>query len=59
LHCHFLGHGDRGMMLGVQAICPDRSKDELGNAKEIGPEYVEGNFKPAARRCEAPSLGPF
>jgi FtsP/CotA-like multicopper oxidase with cupredoxin domain len=23
LHCHFLGHEDRGMMLSVQAVCPD------------------------------------
>ena len=23
LHCHFLGHEDRGMMLGVQVVCPD------------------------------------
>lgn len=23
LHCHFLGHEDRGMMLGVQVTCPD------------------------------------
>lgn len=22
LHCHFLGHEDRGMMLGVQTVCP-------------------------------------
>lgn len=25
LHCHFLGHEDRGMMLGVQVVCPDAS----------------------------------
>jgi hypothetical protein len=25
LHCHFLGHEDRGMMLGVQVVCPDNS----------------------------------
>jgi FtsP/CotA-like multicopper oxidase with cupredoxin domain len=23
LHCHFLGHEDRGMMLGVQVACPE------------------------------------
>ena len=23
LHCHFLGHEDRGMMLAVQTVCPD------------------------------------
>ncbi len=22
-HCHILGHEDRGMMLGVQSVCPD------------------------------------
>jgi FtsP/CotA-like multicopper oxidase with cupredoxin domain len=26
LHCHFLGHEDRGMMLGVQVTCPDNGK---------------------------------
>ena len=25
LHCHFLGHEDRGMMLGVQVVCPDNT----------------------------------
>ncbi|HEU4886286.1 MAG TPA: multicopper oxidase domain-containing protein, partial [Thermoanaerobaculia bacterium] len=24
LHCHFLGHEDRGMMLSVQTVCPQR-----------------------------------
>jgi hypothetical protein len=22
IHCHFLGHEDRGMMLNVQTVCP-------------------------------------
>jgi FtsP/CotA-like multicopper oxidase with cupredoxin domain len=26
IHCHFLGHEDRGMMLNVQTVCPDSDK---------------------------------
>lgn len=28
LHCHFLGHEDRGMMLTVQTVCPDGTWSE-------------------------------
>jgi FtsP/CotA-like multicopper oxidase with cupredoxin domain len=30
LHCHFLGHEDRGMMFAVQTICPKSSSPSSG-----------------------------
>lgn len=27
IHCHFLGHEDRGMMLNVQTVCPEGTPD--------------------------------
>ncbi len=54
LHCHFLGHEDRGMMLGVQAVCPNQP-DSFGKARaDGGPECVAGNYIPAAPRCPSP-----
>ncbi len=50
LHCHFLGHEDRGMMLGVQTVCPDKP-DSFGHAVQSGPECVAGNYFPAAPPC--------
>lgn len=52
LHCHFLGHEDRGMMLGVQTVCPvsDRSL-RFGTPNPAGPECGPGRYKPAAPQC--------
>lgn len=50
LHCHFLGHEDRGMMLGVQTVCPDKP-ESFGHAVQSGPECVAGNYFPAAPPC--------
>lgn len=53
LHCHFLGHEDRGMMLGVQTVCPavpDRSL-RFGTPNPGGPECAPGRYKPAAPQC--------
>ena len=33
LHCHFLGHEDRGMMLGVQTVCRDPTRRVLRQAE--------------------------
>lgn len=44
LHCHFLGHEDRGMMLGVQTVCPD-------NPTKYGKPGLTG-----ADDCSAPAL---
>ena len=54
LHCHFLGHEDRGMMFGVQTVCHDDPKS-FGKAKLGGqPECVPGNLIPAAPQCAPP-----
>jgi FtsP/CotA-like multicopper oxidase with cupredoxin domain len=51
LHCHFLGHEDRGMMFGVQTVCKDKP-DSFGKARSDGkPECVAGNFTPATPEC--------
>jgi hypothetical protein len=38
LHCHFLGHEDRGMMLGVQVVCPDNTTKFGTPAAAGGPD---------------------
>jgi FtsP/CotA-like multicopper oxidase with cupredoxin domain len=55
LHCHFLGHEDRGMMFAVQTVCP---KDELkyGKARTDGKPECQGELITAAPRC-APTVG--
>lgn len=51
LHCHFLGHEDRGMMFGVQTVCKN-NPSQFGKAKADGsPECVQGNFIPATQKC--------
>lgn len=47
LHCHFLGHEDRGMMFSVQTVCPDRFPDSAG-------KY---GFPARPEECNGP--GPF
>jgi len=53
LHCHFLGHEDRGMMLSVQTICPGSWKfgkaDPNGGADDCGIQW------PALPACPPPS----
>ena len=51
LHCHFLGHEDRGMMLGVQTICPAPPPLSFVKPNPTGPECVAGNYIPAAPQC--------
>jgi len=55
LHCHFLGHEDRGMMFGVQTICPGQPKDYYSRPRMDGAECVGGMFTPAAPRCTSPT----
>jgi FtsP/CotA-like multicopper oxidase with cupredoxin domain len=53
LHCHFLGHEDRGMMMAVQTVCPG-DPGSFGKARPAGrPECVEGNLIQAAPLCPA------
>ena len=42
LHCHFLGHEDRGMMQNVQTVCPEN--DKYGNPRAGEPECVPDNY---------------
>ena len=52
LHCHFLGHEDRGMMFGVQTICPAVREDHFGKARLFGPECEPNNLVKANPRCK-------
>lgn len=58
LHCHFLGHEDRGMMLGVQVVCPGLTKDQYGKPTLTGSECVAGNYIDGTRRCLGGDAGP-
>ena len=49
LHCHILGHEDRGMMQNVQVVCPQGPY--YGKARAGGTECVPDNFIPAAKPC--------
>ena len=46
-HCHILGHEDRGMMLGVQTVCPNGQYGKPG----FGPECRPGRYIPALPQC--------
>jgi FtsP/CotA-like multicopper oxidase with cupredoxin domain len=51
LHCHFLGHEDRGMMFNVQTVCKD-NPTMIGKSKPYPQtECVPGNLVPAAPVC--------
>ena len=49
LHCHILGHEDRGMMQNVQVVCPQGHY--YGKARSGGTECGPDNFIPAAKPC--------
>lgn len=60
LHCHILGHEDRGMMSGVQTVCPEGmfGKTPGWDSPDLIPMYggrnecrVE-NATPAAKPCD-------
>lgn len=54
LHCHFLGHEDRGMMFNVQTVC-DNDRTMIGKSKPYPQkECVPGNLIPAAPACAPP-----
>ena len=51
LHCHFLGHEDRGMMFNVQTVCKD-DPTKIGKSKPYPQaECVPGNLIDAAPAC--------
>ncbi len=49
-HCHILGHEDRGMMHNVQTVCPNGKWGKP--TSDLSPECREGNYQPAAPKCE-------
>ena len=49
LHCHILGHEDRGMMQNVQVVCPQGPYN--GKPRSGGAECMPDNFIPAAKPC--------
>lgn len=49
LHCHFLGHEDRGMMFNVQTVCKD--KPEFYGKAGPGEECRPDNLIPAVKEC--------
>jgi FtsP/CotA-like multicopper oxidase with cupredoxin domain len=45
LHCHFLGHEDRGMMFSVQTVCPEgnpHSAGKYGRSTVLPPDECAG-----------------
>ncbi|HEX3578745.1 MAG TPA: multicopper oxidase domain-containing protein [Thermoanaerobaculia bacterium] len=50
LHCHFLGHEDRGMMLTVQTVCPNNLA-KYSATSLTQPECTFGQFVPALPDC--------
>lgn len=55
IHCHFLGHEDRGMMIGVQTVCPSMQppspKPLYGATQKTGIADNCGLTSPAAPQC--------
>ncbi|HEX9668914.1 MAG TPA: multicopper oxidase domain-containing protein, partial [Thermoanaerobaculia bacterium] len=54
LHCHFLGHEDRGMMFGVQTVCKDDPAKFGKPTLDEAPECVAGNLIPSSPVCGTP-----
>jgi len=53
LHCHFLGHEDRGMMLAIQTVCPqDHTKYSVTSKSQK--ECTFGQFLPALPLVDTP-----
>ena len=52
LHCHFLGHEDRGMMLSVQTVCPNKP-DSWSVTSATQEECTFNQFLPAVPPCSA------
>jgi len=46
IHCHFLGHEDRGMMVAIQTVCPNQ-QDSWSVTSTTQPECTFGKFLPA------------
>lgn len=51
IHCHFLGHEDRGMMVSVQTTCPDKPDPLWGATVAAGTADNCGMTTPASPQC--------
>jgi len=51
LHCHFLGHEDRGMMLSVQTVCPN-NQDKWSVTSATQQECTFNEFHDALPKCQ-------
>jgi hypothetical protein len=51
IHCHFLGHEDRGMMVSVQTTCPDKPTPLWGATVPAGTADNCGMTTPASPKC--------
>lgn len=51
IHCHFLGHEDRGMMIGVQTICPNQPPPVWGQTVPAGTPDNCSVALPASPQC--------
>jgi len=51
LHCHFLGHEDRGMMLTVQTVCPNQ-QGSWSQTSTTQQECTFGKFEKALPPCK-------
>lgn len=51
IHCHFLGHEDRGMMIGVQTTCPGTSTPQWGTTVATGGADNCAAPLPASPQC--------
>lgn len=51
IHCHFLGHEDRGMMVGVQTVCPATQTPVWGQTVAAGTADNCKVTQPASPQC--------
>ncbi len=51
IHCHFLGHEDRGMMVSVQTVCPNTSNPLWGATVTAGSSDNCAVNLPASPQC--------
>ncbi len=52
IHCHFLGHEDRGMMIGVQTTCPNQPTPLWGTTVASGAADNCAQTLPASPQCK-------
>jgi FtsP/CotA-like multicopper oxidase with cupredoxin domain len=52
IHCHFLGHEDRGMMIAVQTTCPGTPTPVWGTTQASGGADDCGTTLPASPSCQ-------